>query len=457
VNIVESEEILDIFLKRISTDMFFMEVVVCDHEKHAYNNKISLIFVKFMVDDDDCWCLPINHNEARILSNSLEKFISSLETSSAVKLVRNKKDIIHLFGKDFGFIDLGVVEYLENGNTSDQIPPETNSHIFIKNNFRGISDVNCSIPLYKHATVFKKIKMADNFSLKCLSDEGFKFVNNIMTNCFAELESIGMRIDDDKFIKVFGSEQIKHIKDHTVYSQYNLFTSTGRPSNRFGGVNYAALNKTDGSRNSFVSRHGNSGMLIMMDYNAFHPRLVARLVNYPISFDTNPYEYLAKYYFNKPEVDEEDVAVSKVLTFQQMYGGIDNKWMYIPFFIKTQEYIDHRWKFFKQNGYVETPVFKRKIKDCHIENPSPNKLFNYILQAYETEMAVETLKKLLKHCVDRKTKPILYTYDSILFDVHKDDKIDIIKELKKIMESDKFPVKLYTGRNYAEMQKIDLS
>ena len=37
-------------------------------------------------------------------------------------------------------------------------------------------------------------------------------------------------------------------QDGMFYSEYNLFTSTGRPSNRFGGINFAALNKKDGSR-----------------------------------------------------------------------------------------------------------------------------------------------------------------------------------------------------------------
>jgi hypothetical protein len=432
-----------------------MELVMSDDEKHSYNNTISLIFIKF-VADDEYWCLPINHNEATTITTSLDTFRNALEKSNAVKLVNNKKDVIHLIGKDFGFVDLGVIEYLETGDILDETPPETNAHVFIKNNFRGVLNVNRSVPLYKHASLFKNSHVADKFSLKYLNEDGFKFVNDMMTNCFAELESIGMTIDIDKFVGVFGPEQKKHIKNDTVYSQYNLFTSTGRPSNRFGGVNYAALNKTDGSRNSFISRHGDDGMLVMMDYNAFHPRLVARLINYPMPSDVNPYEYLAKYYFNKPHADEEYIAVSKGLTFHQMYGGIDDRWMYIPYFKKAQEYIDHRWKFFEQNGYIETPVFKRKIRDCHIEDPTPNKLFNYILQAYETEMAVKTLKQLLGYCADRKTKPILYTYDSILFDAHRGDKLDIIKELKKIMEADDLPVKVYIGKNYAEMQKIEM-
>ena len=426
-----------------------------DDENHSYNNTISLIFIKF-VADDEYWCLPINHNEVITVPAALDAFKSALEKSNAVKLVNNKKDVIHLIGKDFGFVDLGVIEYLETGDILDETPPETNAHVFIKNNFRGVLNVNRSVPLYKHASLFKNSHVADKFSLKYLNEDGFKFVNDMMTNCFAELESIGMTIDVEKFVGVFGPEQKKHIKNDTVYSQYNLFTSTGRPSNRFGGVNYAALNKTDGSRNSFISRHGDDGMLVMMDYNAFHPRLVARLINYPMSSDVNPYEYLARYYFNKPHADEEDIAVSKGLTFHQMYGGIDDRWMYIPYFKKAQEYIDHRWKFFEQNGYIETPVFKRKIRDCHIENPTPNKLFNYILQAYETEMAVNTLKQLLGYCADRKTKPILYTYDSILFDAHRGDKLDIIKELKNIMEADDLPVKVYIGKNYADMQKIEM-
>ena len=44
-----------------------------------------------------------------------------------------------------------------------------------------------------------------------------------------------------------------------VFSEYNLFTSTGRPSNRFGGINFAALNKKDGSRERFISRYSSIG------------------------------------------------------------------------------------------------------------------------------------------------------------------------------------------------------
>jgi len=260
----------------------------------------------------------------------------------------------------------------------------------------------------------------------------------------------------EEFTDVFGEEQTRNIKNGLVYSEYNLLTSTGRPSNRFGGVNYAALNKNDGSRNCFVSRYGNDGMLVMMDYNAFHPRLIAHLSNFHIDASENPYAYLAKYYFNKSILGDEDIAVSKGFTFTQIYGGIDKKWLHIPYFSKVQEYIDHRWKFFQENGYIETPKYGRKIKSCHIQDPTPNKLFNYILQAFETEMAVDVLGELITYLDGKKTIPILYTYDSILFDAHRDDKMVLIKRIKTIMEQGKFPVKVYVGKNYGDMKHINL-
>ena len=456
MNIVETEIEFTVLSNRLHTDQFYMELIPMDDERHSANNTISLIFIEFS-SDYECWCVPINHNEVVLLTDILDRFKKELGSSRATKLIRDKKSAINLLGRDYDFVDVNVIDYLESGIRPNVDIELTNAHKFIKAHFRSISNINRCVPLYKHASLFEQNSNVPKFKRSILKEPGFVFLNNTMSVCFAELESIGMKVNPDEFLRIFGSEQKKHIKDLLVRSEYNMFTSTGRPSNSFGGVNYAALNKTDGSRNTFESRYGSDGMLVMMDYSAFHPRLVAHLINYPMGTDINPYEYLAKAYFNKKTVDEEDVAVSKILTFQQIYGGFDKKWMYIPYFKKVQEYIDHRWKFFEKNGYIETPVFSRKIKPCHIEDPTPNKLFNYILQAYETEMAVGTLKNLLDYCRSKKTKPTLYTYDSILFDAHKDDKINTIRDLKDIMEEFDFPVKVYIGKNYAEMNKIDLT
>lgn len=438
----------------ITTDIMVVDAVCVDGEKHTMNNNISLLFVYFL-KSQTYWCVPIRHSEAVILPDTLQRIKETLKLSIHKKYTFDKKSMIQLLGEDYDFVDLRLVKYMKDGTTDDG-DYSTNAHNFVQTNFRNLPDTNVCIPIYKHARSFvNKIEGMGNIDSEIEAEDGFKFVNNTMTKCFSRLESYGLCVNED-FTDEFGNEQTKHVKNSLVYSQYNLLTSTGRPSNRFAGVNYAALNKNDDSRTCFVSRHGDDGMLVMMDYNAFHPRLIAHLVNFNMGADINPYAYLAKYYFNKTDVSEEDIAVSKGFTFTQIYGGFDKRWLHIPYFSKIQEYIEHRWRFFEEYGYIETPKYKRKIKPCHIGDANPNKLFNYILQAFETEMAVDTLGDLLDYLEPKKSKPVLYTYDSILFDMHKDDKLDTIKRLKTIMEKDKFPVKVYVGKNYKEMKHISL-
>ena len=58
-----------------------------------------------------------------------------------------------------------------------------------------------------------------------------------------------------------------HSKEGEVHSEYNIYTSTGRPSNRFGGTNFAALNKKDGSRKQYISRFKNGVLVEMIKTN----------------------------------------------------------------------------------------------------------------------------------------------------------------------------------------------
>ena len=67
------------------------------------------------------------------------------------------------------------------------------------------------------------------------------------------------------------------IEGEYVYTQYNLKTLTTRPSNTFNGVNYAALNKENGSRQCFIPRND---LLVELDISAYHPTLLAKLIGY---------------------------------------------------------------------------------------------------------------------------------------------------------------------------------
>ena len=456
MHIIESAADTDRLIGYITTDQMVIDPVCIDADKHACNNSISLLFFYFVISDS-YWCLPVKHYDAICLKGAIDKIRAPLRLSIHKKYAFDKKSLIQLLGEDFDFTDLGLLRYFNDG-TIDESDYKTNAHVFMRQNFRNVPNTEICVPMMKHARAFvNKVTYFKNSPKDGDNDTGFVFVNTTMTKCFAELEKNGLAVTDD-FTDEFGNEQTKHVKDGKVFTQYNFLTSTGRPSNRFAGVNYAALPKEDYSRNCFVSRYGNDGMLVMMDYNAFHPRLIAHLANFDLGKTENPYAYLAQYYFNKPAsaVNEEDVAVSKGFTFTQIYGGFSEKWLHIPYFAKIQHYIDHRWKFFNEYGYIETPKYRRKIKPCHIGEANPNKLFNYILQAFETEMAVDTLNELQVYLQGKKTLPVLYTYDSILFDAHKEDGMETIKRIKEIMEGDKFPVKISVGRNYKEMSNVNI-
>jgi hypothetical protein len=239
-----------------------------------------------------------------------------------------------------------------------------------------------------------------------------------------------------------------------VYSQYNVYTSTGRPSNHFDGVNYAALNKDNGVRKCFVSRHGEDGMMVLVDYSAFHPRLICNLVNFPMGVDDDIYKYLGEMYFKRP-VTEYDMEEIKSITMRQLYGGVEEKYEHIKYLSNLKEFKNSNWEYFKNNGYVLTPVFLRKITKEHLCDANPNKLFNYILQATETETALSALQYVNRYLRDKKTKAVLYTYDSVLFDFCYEDGMNTFKDIINIMKvGNKFPVKIYTGESYDSVAQI---
>ena len=91
---------------------------------------------------------------------------------------------------------------------------------------------------------------------------------------FGYIEQSGLKIDPN-YKDIFEDYNITN--DNFVFTEYNLMTSTLRPSNRHGGVNFAALKKDDGSRKAFISRF-DDGELISCDFEAYHPRLLMDLV-----------------------------------------------------------------------------------------------------------------------------------------------------------------------------------
>ena len=78
---------------------------------------------------------------------------------------------------------------------------------------------------------------------------------------------------------------------------------------------------------------------------------------------------------------------------------------------------------------------------------NPQKLFNYLLQNLETAVNVRILWEIIKLLQKKKTKLVLYTYDSFLLDLdNKEEKL--VEEVLKIFKKYKLQVKLNYGSNY---------
>ena len=232
--------------------------------------------------------------------------------------------------------------------------------------------------------------------------------------------------------------------DGVVYSEYNPFTSTGRPSNRFGGINFAALNKNDGSREKFISRFGNKGKLVEFDYDAYHLRLIAEKVDYKFS-DESVHQHFA---------DRFDISYkeAKGLSFQYLYGFIpDDIAESIDYFGKVKDFTNKLWQLYKQENFIKSDIYSRQIRGNDF---NANKLFNYYIQLLETESNALVIKDIRKIMKKYKSKFVLYSYDSFLFDMHIDDGLPLLTEIKEVLERGKYPVKAAWGNNYDELIDI---
>jgi DNA polymerase I-like protein with 3'-5' exonuclease and polymerase domains len=183
--------------------------------------------------------------------------------------------------------------------------------------------------------------------------------------------------------------------------------------------------------------------------------LIAKLIAYELP-TSSIHEYLGRFYFDTTELTDEQRDESKAITFRLLYGGIDKEFLAIPFFQQVNDFIYRLWDKWKKTGCVATPILGRNICKEDTQNMTANKLFNYYLQAVETEVSVQKMQKVLSLLESYQTRLVLYTYDSLCFDVEYTEARDILPILKQLLEEGNFPVKTKAGHIYSKMKIISL-
>lgn len=410
--IVETKEQLT-YLDYNKPKQCFVNVISQNDNHHPSLTKPCLVYYH---NGEKGYILPINHSEAFKLEwNDIRTFIDSHDKV----YVLDKK--YHLYFLDHNNLyDLNFNKYIDESNYDTPVHTNFNRQKYY------LLELNTLIPISKHYEKWENIHNILEY------DYVNEFLNTKFTNVFYQIEKNGIGIDPHKFNKHFEvTWKDNSIYGNTVFSQYNLYNLTTRPSNAFNGVNFAALPK-DGARESFEP---NNYVFVEFDYSAYHPRIIAKMIGY--IFEGEPYD-----------------EVPKEIMFQNIYGGIRDEYAWFPFFTKLNEWLDNKWKEFKST-HVNSLILPTgvTIPQVKIENPNKNKILSYLTQAYETYYNTLTLERILKLLEGKKTKIVLYTYDSILLDVEKSEIKKLLPLIKQELEADGFPTRMSVGENYGALIK----
>tara|TARA_Y100000004_G_scaffold118956_1_gene133647 strand:- start:463 stop:1719 length:1257 start_codon:yes stop_codon:yes gene_type:complete len=394
----------------------YIEIIPYSYTTHPVKTDVSLVYVH-PLDAHKGYIVSINHSESMPLNS---EYIAELITTYDKVYTWGKKEFLHYFvHKNVVDLSLHVPEYEMEITRAHQVLTQRN---------KNKQDINRIVPIVKHYETCEK-----NYNnLKLHFDERVnEFYNNRVPLVFNAIERSGIQVAPELFKQHFDKDW-----GDKVYTQYNYRTTTTRPSNRFGGINFAALNKENGCREAFIPRNNK---FVEIDISAYHPTLAAQLIGY--KFDTaDIHASFAKMY-------NVDYKKAKELTFKQLYGGVFKQYRDLEFFQKIQKYIDKLWDKFNNLGFIECPISEYKFEKEKLDNMNPQKLFNYLLQNLETSKNVCILWDIIKLLKNAKTKLVLYTYDAFLLDYDENEE-ELLIRIEKVFKRHQLNIKVSDGDNY---------
>jgi hypothetical protein len=400
-------------------DEVFAEIIPFHDSVHPKLNKVSLVYIH-PVKGRKGFIICIDHSETMSIDKS--HILALFKTYKTVYTTDQKNFLYYFPINNLVDISFNAPEFRE---------ATTNAHTFFYTNHPSKLDVNRIIPVVKHYEKYENIYK--QYKEYCYEQN--KFYSKV-SKVFYTIENNGININRKHFDKHFELPNNSFsINNSRIYTSYNLHTTTGRPSNAFNSINFAALSKDNGSRKSFTPRND---YFLEIDISAYHPTLAAQLISYP----THPEQIYAEF----AKVAKVGIKEAKELMFRQLYGGIMDKYKFWDYFEQVQDYIDKLWNQYQTVGYINCPVSNYIFHKSKLENVNSNKLFNYVLQNLETSNNVKIIWDILKVLKGKNTKLVLYTYDAFLLDVDTDE--NLTEEIEQIFKKFNLHIKTKIGYNY---------
>jgi hypothetical protein len=424
MNYIEKRKQLETLLKSGKTAKLIFPVW-SSQKAHEYGNRLSFIYYRM---DDEAGIINCNHIDGCKID--MPQTITAITDSETfVYGIRYLQDMLPN-GVDFEWA------WLENYGTPFSFEEQFSA---LYNGYRSdYKTLHDCIPIMKW---FEKLEKLPDMPQS--PDSYKKYTQGIIT--LGSIEKNAIQVDFERFTKEYDFPA-DYIYKNRVYTKYNPYTTTGRPTNRHLNVNWSAIPKVGGKRQTVISRYEPmNGTLIQFDWESYHLRLIGRMVGYEFPENISAHSHLSEWY---GDIDYES---AKALTFRYLYGGLDDVGKSIPFFQSVNTYISELYRKFIIDGKLTTPIFGREIGFQRISEPSEQKVFNYLLQSIETEINYKKLNEILKVMHGKMSKLILYTYDAILIDTHPSERDSVISEIQKVMIRGGFPVRTYEGKNYGNL------
>jgi hypothetical protein len=410
----------------------FIRLIPKSNNYHPVLTELSLVYIR-PLNHKKGYIICLDHNESFSINKT--EVINWISNNTNRLWVLDKKEAMHwVYPLKDKLFDVNFIEYIDTSNVG------TKCVDFYYSKYVNLSNINCLIPISKHYEESEALFEIISPIIKKPITLQFEFQNFHSTEVFYQIEKNGINLDKKCFIEHY-KEKMHYpefnINKGRIYTQYNLYTTTTRPSNTFNNVNFAALNKDNGERTCYKPEFDK---FVELDFQGYHPRLIGELVEWHFPNDANTYEILGQ----SLNVSPQD---AKELTFKQLYGGVWSEYQDKPFFKQVNMFIDEMWDTYQYDNSYTTAnkVFKRDDEDI-----TRNKLFNYIIQSYETSNNVQLLEQVLDYLKDKKTKLVLYTYDAFLFDYSQEDGA-IFPEITKTLG---YPVSIKQGTSYHGLTKI---
>ena len=429
--IVEQEEKLT-GLENLVRLGCYVDIISSNDLYHPKLTSTVAVYIR-LTKSDHGFIIPINHDEG--INVNKNRVYEILSKASKVYTLDKKNLLYHFNLQDA--IDISLLYSMNNYDRLDY-SNEFNSLNYFYNKYKDFKNINQIIPisrLYERSEkIFKKVSKVLEYKIP----ESFDFYNRTATNVFFLLEQSGLGIYYDAFNEMFNPRDPKYnTVNNTVLTSYNLYNVTSRPTNAFNSVNFAAIPKSPQHRKCFRPQ---GDYFVELDFDGYHLRLLCDQIDFELTKES-AHKQLAKLYFEKEEITDEEYQEAKQINFHAIYGKIPEKWAFLEIFTKIDSFIKQLWRRFEDDGEVLAPI-SGKIFNKRLKEMNPQKLMNYIMQSLETSRNILILKEVLRFLKNKKTKLVLYTYDALLFDFHKEDGKDTLVELERILSEDsKYPIK----------------